>query len=177
MLRGVLTTRPCLDSRDSVTSGLSEHWHTAGMEPLENPVYISEPPRRITNAYGLTSMLLGFFNIALILIAVVSFIGIMSAVNSANGITFQDYEVLGEGEFERMLSEDAETEAPVASMVTGFAGCLSVPVMLIGSILGFIGLMQSNAPKIGSILGLILNLPLLLICGCGMLMGLMLPGV
>ena len=147
------------------------------MEILETPVYGSEPPRRMTNGFGLTSMLLGLFNIALILIALVSLFGMLSAVNSANGVTFQDYESLGEEEIERMLSEDAETEAPVASMVTGFAGCLSVPVMLIGSILGFIGLMQSNAPKIGSILGLILNLPLLLICGCVMLMGLMLPGV
>ena len=139
------------------------------MESLENPVYGSEPPRRTTNGFGLTSMLLGFFNIALLLIALVSFIGMTSAVNSANGVTFQDYEVLGEEEIEAMFSEDAEAEAPVASMAAGLAGCLSVPVMLIGSILGFIGLMQSNAPKMGSILGLVLNLPLLLICGCGTL--------
>ena len=147
------------------------------MEPLENPVYASEPVRKMTNGFGLTSMLLGFLNMALILIALVSFFGMVSAVNSANGVTIQDYEVLGEEEIERMFSEDAETVAPVAAMAAGLAGCLSVPVMLIGSILGFIGLMQSNAPKMGSILGLILNLPLLLICGCGMVMGLMLPGV
>ena len=122
-------------------------------------------------------MLLGFFNIALILIALVSFFGMVSAVNSANGVTIQDYEVLGEEEIERMFSEDAETAAPVAAMVAGLSGCLSVPVMLVGSILGFIGLMQSNAPKMGSILGLILNLPLLLLCGCGMVMGVMMPGV
>jgi len=147
------------------------------MEPLENPVYASEPPLRITNGYGLTSMLLGFFNIALILIALVSFIATVTSVNSANGVTIQDYEVLGEEEIERMFSEDAETAAPVAAMVAGLSGCLSVPVMLVGSILGFIGLMQSNAPKMGSILGLILNLPLLLLCGCGMVMGVMMPGV
>ena len=147
------------------------------MEPLENPVYDSEPSRKMTNGFGLTSMLLGFCNVALILTAVVSFFGMVSAVNSANGVTIQDYEVLGEEEIERMFSEDAETAAPVAAMAAGLAGCLSVPVMLIGSILGFIGLMQSNAPKMGSILGLILNLPLLLICGCGMVMGLMMPGV
>ena len=147
------------------------------MDPLENPVYASEPVRKLTNGFGLTSMLLGFFNVALILIALVSFFGMVSAVNSANGVTIQDYEVLGEEEIERMFSEDAETAAPVAAMAAGLAGCLSVPVMLIGSILGFIGLMQSNAPKMGSILGLILNLPLLLICGCGMVMGLMMPGV
>ena len=137
------------------------------MDPLENPVYTSEPVRKMTNGFGLTSMLLGFLNVALILIALVSFFGMVSAVNSANGVTIQDYEVLGEEEIERMFSEDAETAAPVAAMAAGLAGCLSVPVMLIGSILGFIGLMQSNAPKMGSILGLILNLPLLLICGCG----------
>ena len=148
-----------------------------GMQPLENPVYAYEPARKMTNGYGLTSMLLGFFNVALILIALVSLIGMMSAVNSANGVTFQDYEVLGEEEIEQMFSEDAEAVAPVAAMAAGLAGCLSIPVMLIGSILGFIGLMQSNAPKMGSILGLILNLPLLLLCGCGILMGLMLPGV
>lgn len=148
------------------------------MDPLENPVYASEPPRRITNGYGLTSMLLGFVNIALILIALVSFIATVTSVNSANGVTFQDYEVLGEEEKRQMFSGNTlEAEAPVASILTFLTGCLSVPVMLIGSILGFIGLMQSNAPKMGSILGLILNLPLLLICGCGMVMGLMMPGV
>ena len=73
-----------------------------------------------------------------------------------------------------MTGTDRHPAKPAAA---GLAGCLSVPVMLIGSILGFIGLMQSNAPKMGSILGLILNLPLLLICGCGMVMGLMMPGV
>lgn len=175
--RGVITSDPCLDSQYSVTSGSSEHWHTGGMEPLDNPVYASEPVRKMTNGFGLTSMLLGFFNIALILIALVSFFGMVSAVNSANGVTIQDYEVLGEEEIERMFSEDAETAAPVAAMVAGLSGCLSVPVMLVGSILGFIGLMQSNAPKMGSILGLILNLPLLLLCGCGMVMGVMMPGV
>ena len=35
----------------------------------------------------------------------------VSAVNSANGVTIQDYEVLGEEEIERMFSEDAETAA------------------------------------------------------------------
>ena len=148
------------------------------MDPLENPVYASEPAQKVTNGYGLTSMLLGFFNVALILIALVSFIATVTSVNSANGITFQDYEVLGEEEKEQMFSSNTlQAEAPVASILTFLAGCLSVPVMLIGSVLGFIGLMQSNAPKMGSILGLILNLPMLLICGCGILMGFMLPGV
>ncbi len=148
------------------------------MEPLEAPVYVSEPPRRITNGYGLTSMLLGFFNIALILIALVSFIATVTSVHSANGVTFQDYEVLGEEEIDQMFSGNAlQAEAPVASILTFLAGCLSVPIMLIGSVLGFIGLMQSNAPKLASILGLILNFPLLLICGCGILMGFMLTGV
>ena len=148
------------------------------MEPLEAPVYVSEPPRRITNGYGLTSMLLGFFNIALILIALVSFIATVTSVNSANGVTFQDYEVLGEEKIDQMFSGNAlQAEAPVASILTFLAGCLPVPVMLIGSVMGFIGLMQSNAPKLASILGLILNFPLLLICGCGILMGFMLTGV
>ena len=148
------------------------------MEPLEAPVYVSEPPRRITNGYGLTSMLLGFFNIALVLIALVSFIATVTSVNSANGVTFQDYEVLGEEKIDQMFSGNAlQAEAPVASILTFLAGCLPVPVMLIGSVMGFIGLMQSNAPKLASILGLILNFPLLLICGCGILMGFMLTGV
>ena len=132
------------------------------MEPLENPVYASEPVQKMTNGFGLTSMLLGFFNVALILTALVSFYGMVSAVNSANGVTIQDYEVLGEEEIERMFGEDAETAAPVAAMAAGLAGCLSV-----GHAhwihLGIHWVDAIQRPKMGSILGLILNLPLLLI--------------
>ena len=67
-------------------------------------------------------MLLGFFNVALILIALVSFIGMMSAVNSANGVTFQDYEVLGEEEIEQMFSEDAEAVAAAAELAAAARG-------------------------------------------------------
>ena len=118
-------------------------------------------------------MLLGLLNIALILIMLVFAMKMVSDVNAANGITFADYEVLGDEEVGQMFSEYGESE-PVAAMAAGLAGCLSVPVMLIGSILGCIGLMQSNAPKMGSILGLIFNLPLLLFCGCSMLLGVVL---
>ena len=126
------------------------------MDPSENPVYATEPARRLSNGYGLCSILLGLVNIALILITVVFAIKMVSDVNAANGITFADYEVLGDEEIDRMFSEYWETD-PVSALVAGLAGCLSVPVMLVGSVLGCIGLMQSNAPKLGSILGLILN--------------------
>ena len=143
------------------------------MDPSENPVYATEPARRLSNGYGLCSILLGLVNIALILITVVFAIKMVSDVNAANGITFADYEVLGDEEIDRMFSEYWETD-PVSALVAGFAGCLSVPVMLVGSVLGCIGLMQSNAPKLGSILGLILNLPLLLFCGCSVVLGIVL---
>ena len=143
------------------------------MEPSDNPVYATEPARRLTNGFGLTSMLLGLLNIALILITLVFAMKMVSDVNAENGITFADYKVLGDEEVGQMFSEYGESE-PLAAMAAGLAGCLSVPVMLIGSILGCIGLMQSNAPKMGSILGLIFNVPLLLFCGCSMVLGIVL---
>ena len=72
-------------------------------------------------------MLLGFFNVALILIALVSFFGMVSAVNSANGVTIQDYEVLGEEEIERMFSEDAETAAAVSASSLNIRSISSSP--------------------------------------------------
>ena len=85
------------------------------MEPSDNPVYATEPARRLTNGFGLTSMLLGLLNIALILIMLVFAMKMVSDVNAANGITFADYEVLGDEEVGQMFSEYGESE-PVAAM-------------------------------------------------------------
>ncbi|MAW42209.1 MAG: hypothetical protein CMJ30_07350 [Phycisphaerae bacterium] len=122
-------------------------------------------------------MICGLLNLALVLITVISVMNFVSEVNMANGITYEDYEVLGEEEKRRMLSEYGESQGLVAVMVSGLAFCLSIPVMLIGSVFGVIGLLQSNAPKMSSILGLVLNLPLLLAFGCLMLLPFMLPTI
>ena len=144
------------------------------MEPLENPVYASETAPRTSNGFGLTSMILGFVNIFLILIVTVSFFLMTDAMLSASGITFADLEYLGDAEVQRMYEEDAEVLAPTEFFSLSCSAVLSIFVMLLGTIFGFIGLMQSNAPKMASILGLILSLPMLLCCGGCMLLG-MLP--
>ena len=174
MPRGVLTTRPCPKSLDSVPSGFNDHWHTTGMEPLENPVYASETAPRTSNGFGLTSMILGFVNVFLVLMVTVSFFLMADAMHSANGVTFADYEYLGDAEIQRMYEEDAEALAPTEFYSFSCSLVLSIFVMLLGTIFGFIGLMQSNAPKMASILGLILSLPMLLCCG-GCLLLEMLP--
>ena len=147
------------------------------MEQPASPVHDLGPMRRNTNGFGLTSMICGLLNLALVLITVISVMNFVSEVNMANGITYEDYEVLGEEEKRRMLSEYGESQGLVAVMVSGLAFCLSIPVMLIGSVFGVIGLLQSNAPKMSSILGLVLTLPLLLAFGCLMLLPFMLPTI
>ena len=147
------------------------------MEHPVNPVNDPGPMRRATNGFGLTSMICGLLNLALVLITAISVMNFVSEVNTANGVTYEDYEVLGEEETRRMFSEYGESQGPVAVMVAGLAFCLSIPVMLIGSVFGVIGLLQSNAPKMSSILGLVLNLPLLLAFGCLMLLPFMLSTI
>ena len=142
------------------------------MESPLNPAYTSEPVRRTTNGFGLTSMLLGLFNIALILVAVIGMYSFFGGLNEANGITFQDYEAFDSAAIQEMASEYGDQAQPFSFIISMLASCLTIPVSLLGVILGFIGLLQQGAPKMGSILGLVLNMPLLLLCGLGMLLSL-----
>ena len=142
------------------------------MESPLNPAYTAEPVRRTTNGFGLTSMLLGMFNIALILVAVIGMYSFFGGLNEANGITFEDYEAFDSAAIQEMASEYGDQTQPFSFVISMLSFCLTIPASLLGMIFGLIGLLQKNAPKMSSILGLVLNMPLLLLCGLVLLLSL-----